>query len=106
MRWPAPVLRDAANLGFQTLGRIQRAATGDAGAAIGDETGVDPWRDVVIEEVMNDSITEVSRPHLAGLWPRDDKADRFPWRIRSTRQFLVQRPEIALQVLLKRYGAP
>ena len=93
-----PVLRCAPNLRFETLRRVERAATLDAGAAIRDERRLDARRDVVVEQVVHDAIAEVGGPYLARFRARDDETDRAAGRIAAAAQLVVQLDQVALAI--------
>src|SRR5690606_15784744 len=63
-RWLLPVLSDASTFRFQPLSAVQSASTGDARTAVHNKSGVDCWRDVVVHQVVHDTIAEISSPYL------------------------------------------
>lgn len=89
---------------LQPLGCVQGAAPGDAGAAAGDKAIVEPLGHLVIEQVMDDAVTEISGPYLAGLGSGDDKTNRAAGAVLTAAQFIVQVDQIGFQPLFKRQG--
>ena len=97
----APVLGLAAHLGLQSLGGVQRAASGNAGAGIGDEAGFEARGDLSVEQVMHDAVAELCGPDFAHLGPGDDKADRRAGPVVAASQLVVQRGEVVFKGLLE-----
>ncbi|MNQ94161.1 hypothetical protein D3C85_1096640 [compost metagenome] len=96
-----PVLAGAAHLGFQPLGGVQRAAPGDAGAAVGDEGGLDATADVVVQQVVDDAIAEGGGPHFARLRPGDHETDGAARPVGAGQQLFVQLEEVDLHGLFE-----
>jgi len=97
----APVLRLAADLGFQPPGGVERATAGDAGAGIGDEAGLEARADLAVEQVVHDAVAELGGPYFAHLGPGDDKADRGAGPIGAGLQLVVQRGEVVFELLFE-----
>src|SRR5687767_4501954 len=85
-----PVLRGAPDLGFQTFGGVQRPTAWNAGAAIGDERFIEPCRDTVVEQVVDDAVSEIRRPHLSRLGSGDDETGRRSRAIAAVLKLVVQ----------------
>ena len=73
-----PALADDSGLCVEALGGVEGAAPGDAGATVGDETGLEARPDLAVEQVVHDAVAELGGPDFAHLGPGDDEADRGP----------------------------
>src|SRR5258708_28704411 len=66
-RWPVPVARDTADLVLDTIRGVKRAASGNAGAAVGDECVFESPADFSVQQMMNNAIAELGGPNFPGL---------------------------------------
>lgn len=82
-----------------------RALAGDAGVAVVDEAPVEALGHPVVEQVMHDAVTKLSRPDLAHLRVFDHETHTRAWPVLTGHQLVVHIHQIALQALLKRQGA-
>lgn len=88
VRWSAPVLSNAAYLGLEALGGVQRAASGNASTAVGDEAGMEALGNPVVQDVVYDAIAEGGGPDFARLRAGDGKADAAAGRVGAVLQLV------------------
>ena len=104
-RRPAPVAGNAAHLCFEAARGVEGASPGDAGAGVGDESGMEALGHRVVEHMVGDAVGEGRAPDLARFGSSDDETDGAAGRVAALLQRVGEGAEVGFLIALERAGA-